>query len=586
MRSEVDNNRFTENINMTYCKSFILCFFLVLVSQLQAQQFKIDTLQYHGSDQNMVNFVVLGDGYTENELPYLREDAGHFMNYFFQTEPFAQYRNLFNVFLINTISSESGAVHECSADDCPHEQHGYTNLPERFNKFRKFTEVPESHPNTIFGSAFDNYGIHRLVIARNSDKIREVLRTHIPNYTQTIILVNSPYYGGSGGEFPTTTVNIASNDIAVHEIGHSFANLGDEYWAGNMYAVERANRSQHADPETVPWKHWLGINGVGIYTYGAKDSRAQWFRPHEFCKMQYLVAPFCSVCQEVIVQNIHEKTNPIIKTSPQANDSVIAVEDADKFVVNLAKPIPNSFQVTWYLNDQRIAVNADSIYLNPGIFKMGNNDLRVVVTDTTSLVRNPQHRKNTYFVRWTIHAPREYELTMPLSTWGDTIEGCYDGFQALSIKKPQAGLIYKWYDSAHFSQPIAITHNLVTPRLKANQTYYVESAWKDKVSARRAIHVKILGELNAPENITVRRDLQNGFVELKVLKPKEGYNYIWTKADGSPIYNWNRNSNHYDWREQTKGKLLILAKDLPSQVFVHAQDAVTTCVSRKIEVKL
>src|SRR5690606_2138358 len=146
--------------------------------------------------------------------------------------------------------------------------------------------------------------------------------------------------------------------------------------------------------------------------------------------------------------------------------------------------------------------------------------------------------------------------------------------------------IYKWYDSVHSNQPIAITHNVVTPRLKANQTYYVGSARKDKVSARRAIHVIILEELNALEVVTVRRTMQNGFVELMVLQPKAGHNYIWTKADGSPIYNWNRNSNHYDWREQTKGKLLILAKDLPSQVFVHAQDAVTTCVSRKIEVKL
>ena len=424
------------------------------------------------------------------------------------------------------------------------------------------------------------------MIARNDTAIREVLRKHVPNYTQTIVLVNSPYYGGSGGEFPTATVNIASNDIAVHEIGHSFANLGDEYWAGNMYAVERANRSQKGDPEMVPWKHWLGINGIGIYTYGSKESRAQWFRPHEFCKMQYLVAPFCSVCQEVIVQNIHEKTNPIVGTVPLADDTAIPVDKVDKFVVNLAKPIPNTYQVKWYLNDEQIAMNVDSIYLNPGVFKVGENEVRAIVSDTTSLVRNPLHRKNTYFVSWTVYAETERTLALPSSTWGDTIESCFNGFQALSIQKPQAGLAYRWYDDAQSNEPIAITHNLVTPRLKGNKTYYVESVWKDKVSARRAIHVHILPESIAPGEVKVDRNVKAGTLELTVQKPEKGYNYIWTKADGSPVFNWNTRTNRYDWREQTAGKLVVLEKDLPSQVFVHIQDAVTTCVSEKIEVKL
>ncbi|ULT22222.1 M64 family metallopeptidase [Sphingobacterium sp. E70] len=133
--------------------------------------------------------------------------------------------------------------------------------------------MPVTHPNTIFGSSFDNGGLHRLVVPQKNERIEEVLKTHIPNYTQVVILVNSPFYGGSGGKWATSTVNFKSNDIAVHEIGHSFAQLADEYWAGNQYAIESVNRSQTAAANAVPWKHWLGKDGVGIYSYGGKDLR-------------------------------------------------------------------------------------------------------------------------------------------------------------------------------------------------------------------------------------------------------------------------------------------------------------------------
>jgi len=52
----------------------------------------------------------------------------------------------------------------------------------------------------------------------------------------------------------------------MREIGHSFAQLSDEYWTGNPYAIEPVNRSQSADAKQVHWKCWLGKDGVGIWT--------------------------------------------------------------------------------------------------------------------------------------------------------------------------------------------------------------------------------------------------------------------------------------------------------------------------------
>ncbi|MCY4778665.1 M64 family metallo-endopeptidase [Sphingobacterium sp. UT-1RO-CII-1] len=550
----------------------------------QEKQFQVDTLQYQGTDKNVINLVILGDGYTKDELEYFTEDTKRFTHYFFKTEPFAQYANLFNVFAIKTISEESGAIHNSTGDDCPETEYEQTALSPRFNEFPKPIIVPKTNPNTIFGSSFDHYGIHRLVVPQHQEKIREVLKSHTPNYSQVVVLVNSPYYGGSGGEFATATVNIASNDIAIHEIGHSFTNLADEYWAGNMYAVEGPNRTQEADPEKVSWKHWVGTNGIGVYAYGGKGSKANWFRPHEFCKMQYLVAPFCSVCQEAIVETIHSKTNPILNSLPNT-DTLTLNKLNDKFVLKLAKPTPNSYKIEWFLNDELIAQNLDSVYINKGSYMEGINSLKAVVRDTTDLIRNPEYLKRLYENNWTINSPNEQELTAPISTWGDTLETCYNGYQALSIKNPQAGVQYTWYDSANSENTIATTNNWVTPKLKADKKYFVEAAFGNKHSKRTAILVKVLPEIKMDYKIKVTKTKNE--VILKITDPlDERYNYLWFDANDKQIFNKGVEQSNYLRTDNTNGELIIGADMEITKVYLQKVNKETTCVSEKQEVKI
>ena len=561
-------------------------FIFVLFSHLFAQekQFQVDTLQYQGTDKNLINLVILGDGYTKEELEYFTEDTKRFTNYFFKTEPFAQYANLFNVFAIKTISEESGAIHECTGDDCPNIEYELTGLPPRFNQFPKPIAVPKTNPNTIFGSSFDHYGIHRLVVPKHHDKIREILKKHTPNYSQVVILVNSPYYGGSGGEFATATVNIASNDIAIHEIGHSFTNLADEYWAGNMYAVEGPNRTQEANPEKVSWKHWIGTNGVGVYAYGGKDSRANWFRPHEFCKMQYLVAPFCSVCQEAIVETIHNKANPILHASPNT-DTLTIDKLNDKFVLKLAKPSPNTYKIEWFLNNELIAQNLDSIYINKGSYKSGSNLLRAIVKDTTNLVRNPEYLKHFYEHNWTIDALNEHELTAPISTWGDTLETCYNGHQALSIKNPQAGVQYAWYDSANPEIIISTASNWVTPRLKADKLYFVEASFGNQHSKRTAVLIKVLPEIKMNYKIKVNKNKRE--IRIKITTPlDEQYNYLWFDENNTQLFNKGTTQSNYLRTDNTNGELILDATSTLGKVYLQKVNKETTCVSEKQEIKI
>ena len=561
-----------------------LLMFLVTGIGIKAQQFKIDTIQYKGSDKNLINLVILGDGYTKEELKYYQEDARRFSAYFFETEPFRQYQNYFNIYAIQTISEESGAIHKNISPDCPKE-HFYKleDLPHRFNQFKRDDYTPTTNPNTIFGSTFDSWGIHRLVVPQNTAKIKEVLSSHIPNYAQVVVLVNSPYYGGSGGEFATATVNFKSNDIAVHELGHSFGQLSDEYFAGVQYASENVNFTQNA--ADVPWKHWLGTNDIGVYAYADKGVASKWFRPHEYCKMQYLIAPFCSVCQEVFVEKIHDKTNPILSVKPDHTKKVEAKEN-QLFAVKLAKPSPNTLKVNWFLNDQPINQNRDSIYVNKGMLQAGLNKLRVEVKDTTDLVRTEKHHEHIYAENWEIENNVTASLEKPISTWGNSLEACYDGQQMITIKNPQPTFKYLWFDSIDSKNPIAITSNFMTPKLKKETAFYVQAQYNGLESERVQVMISVLDEIKPIKKVKTKT--KNGITFIQLVDAEDpNIKYEWFDENNQVIYKSRSANEHYFSKQKESSNKLELDANFKSKIIeVQKINKQTTCKGERFKIVL
>jgi len=359
---------------------------LILSSNVKAQTFPVDSVLFNGDPNKFINIVFMGDGYQQNELPSFDTAVQNTSNYLFKSSPFKEYKNYFNVFGIKVSSAESGADHPNLAPDCP---------------------TTSSHPvlsvNTYFNSTFDYSSIHRLLVPTNSSAINNVIINNFPTYDQKTMLVNSPYYGGSGGSTATASLNAYSAEIMVHEIGHSFANLADEYWAGNGYADEKANMTQQKNSTLVKWKNWIGTGGVGIYQYCCGGNSASWYRPHNSCKMQKLGQDFCPVCKETIALAILQKFGtPIASFLP--NQSVISVTvDSIKFRINLYKPNPNTLRTKWFLNGKKIAMNVDSLTITSIQLIVGNNSISVQVLDTSSFIRADSHAAtNTFSVNWTV----------------------------------------------------------------------------------------------------------------------------------------------------------------------------------------
>lgn len=353
-----------------------------------AQAFHLDTLQYKGNSDKFINVVIMGDGYTADEQPKFVSDAKSLFKYIYTQSPWSNYTNYFNAFAISVISAESGAKHPNNLSDCK------TASPL----------VPVLNPNTYFGCSFDSYSIHRLVVPTNFSNIAKVLSSQFPTYDQVLIVSNSPYYGGSGGLFATSTTQTSSPEILAHEMGHSFANLADEYYAGDQYASEKVNMTQQTDPALVKWKNWMGLNGVGIYQYCCGGNSAQWYKPHQNCKMQYLGVAYCSVCKETIVEKIHSLADPLVSYKP----FTFTVNSPDQLInfklTELIKPIPNTLKIKWELDGIGIKNNVDSVKIDQNLLSKGIHDLTVTVTDTTSLIRVDNHATLHYsLVSWKIN---------------------------------------------------------------------------------------------------------------------------------------------------------------------------------------
>lgn len=355
-------------------KSFQISIFLILfsINLASAQKFDIDTIHYAGTNEKRINLVVLPDGYQSFELGKFIEDSKKFTNAFFNESPFKEYKNYFNVYAIKVPSNQSGAKHPGNASDVTEPVH------------------PIEVVDNYFGSTFDAYNIHRLLVPMNNVAISNVLADNFPIYDQVVVLVNTPYYGGSGGIYATGSTESSSNEVMLHEIGHSFSTLADEYYAGDQYVVERVNMTQQNDSTKVKWKNWIGIKGTGIFQHCCGGKSSSWYKPHTSCKMQLLGKEFCPVCTEGIIEKIHSITSPIDTYSPIS----LSVQENSypiNFNVELIKTLPNSLSISWSLNGTTIETQKETISILEETLNSDINKLTLTVIDTNHRVKTDNH---------------------------------------------------------------------------------------------------------------------------------------------------------------------------------------------------
>ena len=192
-------------------------------------------IRVSGPSPAKVDLLIIGDGYTGAELKKFEADARRLADHLFTVSPFRERAHDFNVWALAVPTPESGVS-------------------------RPSTGV---HHASALGARYDIFGSERYVLALDNRALREIAQ-YAP-YEFIEILVNNETYGGGGifGQFSTAA---ASNDWAnylfVHEFGHHFAGLADEYYtsaavfqpSGVRVEPWEPNVTALRDPAKLKWQ--------------------------------------------------------------------------------------------------------------------------------------------------------------------------------------------------------------------------------------------------------------------------------------------------------------------------------------------
>ncbi len=247
----------------------------------------------NGNSANKVDIVFLAEGYTASDSDKYKKDVEKFTNFLFTYEPFKSNKKNFNIHVIVSISEESG------------------------------TDIPGDNiwQNTILNSNFYTFGIERYLTTLDFKTVRDIAA--LAPYDQIYILVNTEKYGG-GGIYNFYNLCVADNprapQVFVHEFGHGFGGLADEYWTSDV-AVDNYYPAdiEPADPNITTlvdfnskWADMIDkktpiptpatkkyLKKIGVFEGGGYVEKGV-YRPQQNCLMRSLDYPYCKVCQRAI----------------------------------------------------------------------------------------------------------------------------------------------------------------------------------------------------------------------------------------------------------------------------------------------
>lgn len=248
---------------------------------------KVFELVKNGDPHRKVDIAFIAEGYTSKEEPKLKADLDRFVQVLFKLEPYKSQKNQFNIYGVFKASDDSG---------CDEPSHG-------------------SFKNTAVNATFDSLGSERYLLTEDNRSLRDIA-AHVP-YDTLFIIVNHKRYGGGGiyNFYCTFTVdNQWYEYLFLHEFGHSFAGLADEYYTSSVAFNEfypkgveprEANITALLDPKNLKWKK-MASPGIEVPTpwekaeFDAKDSAYQKVRQdvnEKIAKLKRSGAPVAEVAK-------------------------------------------------------------------------------------------------------------------------------------------------------------------------------------------------------------------------------------------------------------------------------------------------
>ncbi|MFI1099423.1 M64 family metallopeptidase [Streptomyces melanogenes] len=346
----------------------------------------------NGPSADRLDVVIVGDGYTVDQLAKFHADAKAKWGEVTGVEPYTTYQNLFNVWTVDAVSAQSGV----SGDPAKGEV-----------------------KNTALGAYFWCDGIERLLCV-DQDKVDSYV-AKAPQADLVIVLANSAKYGGAGYNEPSQKLgyegistasadNAKSGQVAIHETGHSLGKLADEYFYPGTPGYEHYSGPEVAESNIsvlsaaemaarrTKWYRWLGETSPDGGTVGAYEGGGYYVtglnRPTDNSIMRILGKPFSLPGRESMIAGFYRHASIATAAVPTAQ-TLRAHDRARVTVPRLVGADAKQPTIRWYLDGRELTrfqgrtwVGVAQAIISP--WDRRTHQLKVTVTDPTKSVRDPQ----------------------------------------------------------------------------------------------------------------------------------------------------------------------------------------------------
>ncbi|MCX6333256.1 MAG: M64 family metallo-endopeptidase [Bacteroidia bacterium] len=255
---------------------------------------QVTNICYAGDPATNVDLAFIAEGYTASEMTKFREDVKKMADILFAEPPYNEYKNKFNIYAVEAVSAESGT-------DIPGER---------------------SYVNTAVNSTFYTFDIDRYLTTQDIKSVNDYAAL-VP-HDNIIVLINSNKYGG-GGVYNyysgTTTGHAYSDKVFIHEFGHGFAGLADEYYTSDVaYEEFYPLNVEPWEPNITTrvnfdakWKNMIAKETpvptpaedkyktvTGLFEGGGYSAKGI-YRPEMDCRMKSNSPKgYCTVCREAV----------------------------------------------------------------------------------------------------------------------------------------------------------------------------------------------------------------------------------------------------------------------------------------------
>ena len=246
------------------------------------------TLQQAADTTRCIHIAYVPEGYTAGQMPQYLDHCRQAMKALFRHEPFKSLRPRFNIIALTTPSVDSGV-----------------SIPGKGLWL-----------NTVLVSHFDTFYVPRYLTTLHLKQLHNLLAG--TPYEHIIILANTPNYGG-GGIYNSYNLSYTGGDkfepVVVHEFGHSFGGLGDEYPYGEEDPMYFADTEPWEPNLTTlhdfsqKWQNLIDQGRASLIEGGGYQTKGVW-RGQADCRMRTNEEPdFCPVCQQALERLIRFYTD-------------------------------------------------------------------------------------------------------------------------------------------------------------------------------------------------------------------------------------------------------------------------------------